>query len=862
MYFIFDTETSGLPARGGPIRGYHHPRCLTKYDSSRVVSIAWIVLDVEFKELDRGSVLIKPDSFYVSKESTRIHGITHEHAVRNGVGIRTVFDRLIDIIAKCKCIVAHNVWFDVNVFMSECYRYENNELIALIDRSSKFCTMAKGKELLGLSRIPSLANLYKELFGDALTNAHDAWFDTWHCCECFMALKHIPKNSPTPPKKRQRPEISYTSEQLDVIRESPSTSMLVLACPGSGKTQSIVGRIVHLIETQDVPEQTIILTTFTRDGARQMRQRLEAALGRESSITIGTIDALSLKMLRDTNHDTDDMDLADYTPCCAAFLKTKKGREFSSQFRHLFVDEFQDINRDQFNIIKARYDNDIVIAAVGDDAQKIYSFRGSDVGYTLRFSTYFPKSKCFKLTMNFRSTPQIVAVANSVIEKGMVSSKSNGNADRASLTFFKNLHDECNHIRYMVSDYTRNKRKKLHDIAILCPQNHFLYCVEEHFAEHGIPTHYMNGDKEYTNKLCLSTIHKAKGLEWDVVFLIVAADNVYCMKESQEQEGRNLFYVGITRPKEQLHISYSPVNGCNKPTRFITADTHDLLMRKDIPIIQLSSQRQQKESNVSTTIRSASEDKMAHFNSWPTTDIYDHLPVPEFVHDMGIEDEYKVFVRLVLMRMLGETVLNNSEHKYTFIPASVALSTIYVDYEDYMVYKKYKSNIEENISDVHHLLDNLSKNKAHILKMIASPISVESSEVGLLLGLLKRINKSAKMFGIPIECVRIVGKHMPILPKPQREDILEAYYMYSDAQNNTIDILQELWQVSKCYHVMIENRKKMLHIAMDEARLHSVQKSMSCLEKHLDAMLCQKPLDISNYKMFVKIENQHFIDAL
>jgi DNA polymerase III epsilon subunit-like protein len=863
MYFIFDTETSGLPARGGPNRGYHHPRSLTKYDSSRVVSIAWIVLDVELKEVNRGSLLIKPDSFYVSKESTRIHGITHEHAVRNGVGIRTVFDRLIDILAKCKCIVAHNVWFDVNVFTSECYRYENNELIALFDRSSKFCTMAKGKELLGLSRIPSLANLYKELFGDALTNAHDAWFDAWHCCECFMALKHIPQNSPTPPKKRQRAEISYTNEQLGIIRESPSTSMLVLACPGSGKTQSIVGRIVHLIETQDVPEQTIILTTFTRDGARQMRQRLEGILGRESNVTISTIDALSLKMLRDTNHDTEKMDLSDYTPSCAAFLKTDNGRKYSSQFRHLFVDEFQDINRDQFNMIKAMNDNDIVVTAVGDEAQNIYSFRGSDVGYTLRFSTYFPNSKCFKLTKNFRSTPQIVSVANSVIEKGMVSSKSDGNADRASLTYFRTLEEECSHLRYMVSDYTRNKRKKLHDIAILCPQNHFLYRVEEHFAEHGIPTHYMDGAKEYTNKLCLSTIHKAKGLEWDVVFLIVAADIVYCMKESQEQEGRNLFYVGITRPKEQLHISYSPVNGCNKPTRFITSETHDLLIRKDIPVIQLSSQRQQKESNISTT-KATTEDKMAHFNSWPTTNICDHLPVPEFVHEMGIEDEFKVFVRLVLMRMLGETVLNkrDPEYKFTFMPASVALSTIYVDYEDYMVYKKYRENIERSISEVHHLLGNLSKNKSQILKIIASPISVDSSEVGLILGLLKRINKSAKMFNIPIECVRIVGKHMPTLPKPQREDILEAYYMYCDAQNKTMDILQEMWQVSKCFHVMIENRKKMLHIAMDDVRLHRVKTSVDIIETHIGEVLRQRPLDEIGYKMAMQEENQQLINAI
>jgi DNA polymerase III epsilon subunit-like protein len=874
MYFIFDTETTGLPARGGPLRGYFHPKLVNKYDNARLVSIAWIVLNSDLNELKRGSALILPNGFKVPEESTRIHGISHQHAVEHGKDIQSVFDELVDDLAKCKCIVAHNVWFDVNVFKSECYRSNNIECLALFDRCVKYCTMAKGKELLGLPKYPTLSLLYQELFGQSLCNAHNASYDTLHCCACFRALKHIPHRGPivsspasslAQPKRTRKQEVSYTNEQLAIINSEPSNSMLVLACPGSGKTHSIIGRIVHLITKHGVSEESIILTTFTRDAARQMKNRLEDVLGRDTRIVVGTIDALSLKFLRDTNHDTEHLDIAEYTPCCAALFRTQLGRSFASRFKYLFVDEFQDINRNQFELIKALFDNNTIITAVGDDAQNIYSFRGSDVGYTLRFSTLFPKSKSFRLTANFRSTQCIVDVANTVINKEMVSSTrkrdraSSGGApvaERATLNFFKTFDEECANLHYRICDYTRSKRVKLNEIAILCPQNHFLYRIEEYFAKVGIPTFFMDGSSGENHplqneKVCLSTIHKAKGLEWSVVFLVIATDNIYCVNDKQESEGRNLFYVGITRPKDKLHISYSPVNGCNKPTRFINKNTMQVLDASDLPIIQFSSSNQRNQRKEEST---STETKKTNHWSAAIGGLLEVFPPPEFVSTLNITTDYELFLRTVVMRMYG---VKNNATPYPFLSARVALASITVDYEQFMVFKKYIDSNRHKLDIIAKFLGNIPQNKAAILKHIASPTHpVDSSEVGLLLGLLKRMHQASTTYSIPLPQVKVFGKHAPLIPKHFRDLISESYEICKDATLKTTDILHHLWHVTACSSILQGNRKRMLHIPIDHKdRLQQLKSAMKNLSNYVEELQVSQWFD---YDHILQMEHDYY----
>jgi DNA helicase-2/ATP-dependent DNA helicase PcrA len=90
---------------------------------------------------------------------------------------------------------------------------------------------------------------------------------------------------------------------------------------------------------------------------------------------------------------------------------------YASRFHHLLVDEFQDINPLQAELVRLLASVHGNVLAVGDDAQSIYSFRGADIRNILSFPTIFPGAKTFRLETNYRSTPQILEVANDVIAK-------------------------------------------------------------------------------------------------------------------------------------------------------------------------------------------------------------------------------------------------------------------------------------------------------------------------------------------------------------------------------------------------------------------------------------------------------------
>ena len=86
---------------------------------------------------------------------------------------------------------------------------------------------------------------------------------------------------------------------------------------------------------------------------------------------------------------------------------------------HLLVDEYQDVNRGQYRLVRllAPADGPVSLCAVGDPNQAIYGFRGSDPAYFLRFAEDYPASRVVTLARNYRSTASIVALATAVIEK-------------------------------------------------------------------------------------------------------------------------------------------------------------------------------------------------------------------------------------------------------------------------------------------------------------------------------------------------------------------------------------------------------------------------------------------------------------
>ncbi len=112
--------------------------------------------------------------------------------------------------------------------------------------------------------------------------------------------------------------------------------------------------------------------------------------------------------------------IMDFSDLLLNWLKVLKieavGKKYSCLFRYILVDEYQDTNRLQFEILKilSGYHKNILV--VGDDAQSIYSFRAADINNILDFPRVFAEAKIFKLQTNYRSSPQILNLANEIIK--------------------------------------------------------------------------------------------------------------------------------------------------------------------------------------------------------------------------------------------------------------------------------------------------------------------------------------------------------------------------------------------------------------------------------------------------------------
>ena len=195
MFFIFDTETSGL-MHFTESRGYYHPRQLDKYDTSRVVQISWIILDAHLQEIERNTYIIKPDGWVMTQENIDIHKISNEKAHAEGIPFSELADIIRSKTAFIKVLVAHNVAFDDHVLQSEFYRYAHDDLAVIFSRARKFCTMKEAKKLYLLPKNPKLAELYEMLYHERMENAHDAEYDTMYCMKCFISMKNAPLPDP------------------------------------------------------------------------------------------------------------------------------------------------------------------------------------------------------------------------------------------------------------------------------------------------------------------------------------------------------------------------------------------------------------------------------------------------------------------------------------------------------------------------------------------------------------------------------------------------------------------------------------------------------------------------------------------
>lgn len=313
------------------------------------------------------------------------------------------------------------------------------------------------------------------------------------------------------------------------------------------------------------------------------------------------------------------------------------------QYRYFTVDEYQDVSPLQQRLLNLWLGNRDDICVVGDAAQTIYSFAGASSQFLLGFTHRFPKAPVVRLTRGYRSTPEIIELANQILKGGITNADHeltsvNERGEKLELRAFAITQSEVK----AVVDSIANLGKTHSDIAILTRTNSGLDLFEAALKARGIETQLKNSERffdrtdvrdamrvirsasvlpsegndwlhdlksvlqpfgstdyvrafislgeqmklagapslrtflreledraEQNNPptlpgVVLSTLHAAKGLEWDHVFLVSVNEGVLPMGPEIEEE-RRLFYVGLTRAKLTVHVSYS-----GSPSAFLT----------------------------------------------------------------------------------------------------------------------------------------------------------------------------------------------------------------------------------------------------------------------------------------------------
>ncbi len=240
----------------------------------------------------------------------------------------------------------------------------------------------------------------------------------------------------TPESWRKIVESLGNRAQREIVTDDrENTNVLVLAGPGSGKTRTLVHRIGYLVRVRRENPRDILALAYNRHAAVEIRRRLEDLIGDDArSVTVYTCHGLAMwlagasfaekaeqpnsedfqEVLRRATTLLDDKDLA---PEDADVQRER----LLDGFRWILVDEYQDIDRDQYELISAlagrtlaNEDGKPSLFAVGDDDQNIYAFKDASVEFINRFKKDYDARLTY-LIDNYRSTAHIIDAANVLI---------------------------------------------------------------------------------------------------------------------------------------------------------------------------------------------------------------------------------------------------------------------------------------------------------------------------------------------------------------------------------------------------------------------------------------------------------------
>ena len=170
---------------------------------------------------------------------------------------------------------------------------------------------------------------------------------------------------------------------------------------------------------------------------------------------------------------------------------------YSSRFKNIMVDEFQDTNTLQFNLLKLLNKENCSLYVVGDDDQSIYGWRGARSENIKYFNKQFKDVEIFRLEQNYRSTTNILDVANNLIAKNKDRMGKNlwTNTNQGNPVYFYEAYnddDECSFIVDKIEQFVESGMKRS-DIAILYRSNFLSRRFEEELNSRSVPYKIFGG---------------------------------------------------------------------------------------------------------------------------------------------------------------------------------------------------------------------------------------------------------------------------------------------------------------------------------------------------------------------------------
>ena len=434
----------------------------------------------------------------------------------------------------------------------------------------------------------------------------------------------------------------YNASQIKVIHEKPMTSMCVMACAGSGKTTTLAARVRWLTEECGVDPAKILVISFTVTAARQIAKKIGLR-----AVMTNTVDAIAASFLRDyatSMCDVSTLSVEQYLPQLLIFLRSPQADTLLQNITHVFIDEFQDADQNQHELAKLLHEKGVVVTVVGDPAQNIYSFRDSEVRFITDFTKEFPGAVQHTLDINYRCSDPIIALANSI--PGVIQAKPPPHREEKPFSDPKPHIVRTNKTHAFILKEIKRLGLPLNKCAVLARNNWQINEMESMFALLGTPTFKLIGEEKQQQQslgLCLSTIHRSKGLEWDAVFLVGCDEGIIPSFASSLEEEYRLFYVAATRCRKHLYFIHDKT-----PSRFLAAIPPDLLDGSVIGSPALYKPLSPKEDLMKDPSAEPPNIESKETSQAP----HEPLLPPPFIKWNSMESEFCTFVSAVLMKMM------------------------------------------------------------------------------------------------------------------------------------------------------------------------------------------------------------------